>query len=294
MPVYNGEQYLEEALRSLVSQTFEDFELRISDNASTDRTSTICRDFATADARIRYKRNAENVGFARNQNLVMEDAIGDYFLMTHSDDVRLSTYLERTIPILDEDPGIMVCYTTTRDIDEHGAFLPRKEPDLHYDSEDRGERFRDIIRMDHLCEPIFGLTRISALRQTRLHGDYADSDRVLLAELILRGRFVRLPECLFHRRAHASQSTAIAPSRQSRTVWYNPAYKDTLIFPHFRQFREYVAAIGRAPVSWSTRASCYAAMTRWLRANRRRLIGDVDYAGREIARPLYYAMTRSN
>jgi glycosyltransferase involved in cell wall biosynthesis len=293
MPVYNGEAYLEESLRSLVGQTYEDFELIISDNASTDRTSTICRDFANNDRRIRYRRNAENVGFVRNQNPIIRDAIGDYFLLTHSDDVRLPTYLERTIPILDEDPGITVCYTRTRDIDEHGMFLPRKELDMRYDSEDHAERFRDIIRMDHLCEPVFGLTRVSALRQSRLHGDYADSDRVLLAELLLLGRFVRLPECLFHRRAHAQQSTAIAPNRQSRTVWYNPAYEGEIIFPHFRQFREYIAAINLAPVSWSTRASCYAAMVRWVNRNRPRLLNDVEYAGREFLRPLYYAVTRS-
>jgi glycosyltransferase involved in cell wall biosynthesis len=292
MPVYNGEQFLVEAIESLLAQTYENFELLISDNASTDRTTEICRDYASRDARIRYRRNEKNLGFAINQNSVIENGNGEFFLLAHSDDVRLPTYLERTIEVLDKDPGVVVCYTTTRDIDEHGQFLPRVDPDLRFDAEEFGVRFRDVIRMDHICEADFGLTRLAALRETRLHGDYADSDRVMLAELLLRGRFHRLPECLFHRRAHAKQSTAIAPNRHSRTVWYNPAHKGGLIFPHFRQFREYVSAIGRAPVGLGTRLSCYAAMLGWIGTNRHRLAADLEIAGIEIARPVYRAILR--
>jgi glycosyltransferase involved in cell wall biosynthesis len=292
MPVFNGERYLEEALRSLLAQTFEDFELLVSDNASTDRTRAICLDYASRDARIRYWCNASNIGFVRNQNSVVMDARGEYFLLTHHDDVRLPTYLERTIEVLDADLGVTVCYTVTRDIDEHGRFLPRQDPELRLDSDDPRERFREVIRMNHICEADFGLTRLDALRQTGLHGAYADSDRVLLAELLLRGRFHRIPECLFLRRAHAEQSTAMASDRQGRTVWFDPAARGRLVFPHFRQFREYLAVIDRAPVGMSTRMSCYAAMARWLGTNRRRLVGDVEFAGRHLLRPLKHAVMR--
>jgi glycosyltransferase involved in cell wall biosynthesis len=120
MPVYNGEAYLEEALRSLLGQTFEDFELIISDNASTDRTRSICLDYAAHDRRIRFLRNEINVGFCRNQNRVIESSTGEYFLLTHHDDVRAPNYLERTVAVMDADPSIVVCYTKTRDIDERG------------------------------------------------------------------------------------------------------------------------------------------------------------------------------
>jgi glycosyltransferase involved in cell wall biosynthesis len=290
MPVYNGELYLEEALRSLLAQTFEDFELLISDNASTDRTNTICLDYASTDRRIRYLRNKENVGFCRNQNRVYELACGDYFLLTHHDDVRKPEYLARTIAILDADASIVVCYTQTRDIDERGNLLPRVDPDLRLDSDDLRTRFRDVIRMDHICEPDFGLTRLGVLRKTRLHGDYADSDRVLLAELLMYGRFHRIPECLFLRRAHPLQSTAIAPDRQSRTVWFNPSKKGKLLFPHFRQFVEYLAVIRRAPVGWRARAGCLAEMARWSNHNRNRLFDDFLFAARQLIRPLYHAL----
>lgn len=290
MPVYNGEAFLEEALRSLLAQTFEDFELIISDNASTDRTRSICLDYAARDGRIRFHRNEVNLGFCRNQNYVIEAAMGEYFLLTHHDDVRAPRYLERTVAVMDADPSIVVCYTNTRDIDEHGNLLPRVDPALRFDSPDVRERFRDTIRMDHICEPDFGLTRREKLRATRLHGDYADSDRVLLAELALHGRFHRIPELLFYRRAHAAQSTAIAPDRQSRTVWYSPEKSGKLIFPHFRQFKEYLSAIRRAPVDARQRAWCYAEMLRWTGANRRRLFADLEYAFRQTLRPLKRAL----
>jgi glycosyltransferase involved in cell wall biosynthesis len=292
MPVYNGELYLEQALQSLLTQTFEDFELIVSDNASTDRTSSICRDYASMDQRIRYVRNKVNTGFCRNQNCVIKMATGECFLLTHHDDIRSPEYLARTVEVLDGDNSIVVCYTKTRDIDEFGNQLPRQDPILHLDSEDLRKRFRDVIRMDHMCEPDFGLTRLDVLRETVLHGDYADSDRVNLAELVLRGRFHRIPEFLFFRRAHSRQSTAIAPTRQARTVWFNPAYHGKLVFPHFREFKEYLAAIRRAPIGWRDRAWCFAEMLRWVKTNDKRLMGDLDFVGRQLLRPLYHAVWR--
>jgi glycosyltransferase involved in cell wall biosynthesis len=290
MPVRNGEAYIEEALQSLLKQTFPDFELIISDNASSDRTQAICGDYASMDRRVRYHRNPVNVGFCRNQNSVIEAARGEFFLLAHHDDVRSPEYLSRTLAVLDADRSVVICYTKTRDIDERGRPLPRQDPPLRLDCPDRRVRFRDVIRMDHICEPDFGLTRLDLLRRTRLHGDYADSDRVLLAELALHGRFHQVPEYLFFRRAHAQQSTAIAPDRQARTVWFNPAYTGKLVFPHFRQLREYLAVLRRVPIGWLDRTWCLIAMLHWIVTNRRRLVGDLDFAARQLGRPLYHAV----
>jgi glycosyltransferase involved in cell wall biosynthesis len=292
MPVFNAELYLEKALRSLLAQTFPDFELIISDNASTDRTAEICLDYANQDRRIRYYRNRVNVGFGKNQNRVYQLSRGQYFLLAHHDDIRAPEYLEHTDSVLDSDPSVVVCYSKTRDIDAHGELLPRIDPVLRFDSFQLRDRFRDVIRMDHICEPDFGLTRIDTLKRTRLHGNYADSDRVLLAELALYGRFYQVPELLFFRRAHPLQSTAIAPDRRSRTVLFNPEKKGRLLFPHFRQFVEYLKAIQRAPISPADRTWCHAEMLRWLKTNRRRLISDIQLTGMDIARPIWRAVMR--
>jgi hypothetical protein len=147
--------------------------------------------------------------------------------------------------------------------------------------------------MDHVCEPDFGLTRNEVLKKTKLHGDYADSDRVLLAELALYGRFYKVPECLFFRRAHPLQSTAIASDRRSRTVWFNPENRSKLLFPHFREFLEYLRAINRAPVSLRDRIWCRLEMLRWLKTNRSRLYSDLELTGRDLVRPIKNALLGS-
>lgn len=290
MPLFNGERYIEGALRSLLAQSCGDFELLISDNCSTDRTADICRDYASRDQRISFHRNDANVGLARNQNSVIHRGRGKYFLLAHHDDIRSPDYLSATIPVMDQDESVVVCYTATQDIDEHGGPVERFEPELQFDSDDLRARFRDVIRIDHLCEPDFGLTRMSVLKRTRLHGNYADSDRVLLTELALHGRFHKLSTPLFFRRAHDAQSTATARSRQARTLLFDPAHKGKLIFPHFRQLSGYLDAIRRAPIGWRDRLYCRVHMLHWMRANQRDLIGDLDFAGREILRPVKRAL----
>src|SRR6266536_1939108 len=79
LPVFNGERFVAEAIDSILAQTFEDFELIISDNASTDGTEEICRCYAEKDERIRFVRNRENYGAAFNFNQTFHLSSGGYF-----------------------------------------------------------------------------------------------------------------------------------------------------------------------------------------------------------------------
>src|SRR5208282_399437 len=94
LPVYNGEAYLRQVLDSVLAQTFSDFELIISDNASTDCTEAICREYAAADARIRYHRQARNRGATWNFRQVALLSSGQYFLWTSHDDLLAPTYID--------------------------------------------------------------------------------------------------------------------------------------------------------------------------------------------------------
>jgi len=80
MPVYNGGKYIREALDSLLKQSFSDFELIISNNASTDGTEAICCEYADWDSRIRYVLQPENLGPAANFHYVLGEAQGKYFM----------------------------------------------------------------------------------------------------------------------------------------------------------------------------------------------------------------------
>ena len=104
LPVYNGEDFLAEALDSLLDQTYDDFELIISDNASTDSTADICTSYSAKDSRIRYLRSDVNLGAAVNYNLVFELATGEYFKWAAHDDICAPEFIGACVDILDRYP----------------------------------------------------------------------------------------------------------------------------------------------------------------------------------------------
>lgn len=101
--VFNGEATLRQSLDSLLDQSFADFELVISDNASTDATESICREYAAHDSRIRYIRQAVNMGGAANLKAVLDAARGEYFMWAACDDTRSPDFIEANLKFLLEN-----------------------------------------------------------------------------------------------------------------------------------------------------------------------------------------------
>ena len=114
MPVYNGEKFICKALDSLLSQTFSDFELIISDNASTDTTEDICREYAAGDSRIRYVRQKKNQGPLANFQYVLDEAIGEYFMWAAADDSWEQVCVERWAYWLDEDRDAVLVFSNMK------------------------------------------------------------------------------------------------------------------------------------------------------------------------------------
>lgn len=104
MPVYNGEPFIREAIDSLLAQNFTDFELIISDNASTDGTEAICLEYAAKDMRIQYVRQAKNLGALGNFQFVLDKSVGEYFMWAAADDVRSRNFLESNLFFLRKNP----------------------------------------------------------------------------------------------------------------------------------------------------------------------------------------------
>jgi glycosyltransferase involved in cell wall biosynthesis len=236
LPVHNGEDFLEEALDSLLSQSFGDFEVIISDNASTDGTGDICRSYFRQDRRILYSRIDDNIGAGPNFNLVFGRCRSPYFKWMVHDDVLERDWLARCVGLLDADAGAVLAHSAVRMIggdgrplkvrpdgkvvDTHGKVLLAVEP-LHLAEDDRPERrFEDALRKMTWCVPGLGLIRADALRRTHLHGPFYGSDYVLLAELALLGRFRQDEEPLYLKRCHAA--ITVHKSRQERAKWINP------------------------------------------------------------------------
>jgi glycosyltransferase involved in cell wall biosynthesis len=264
MPVFNGERFLEEALQSLRAQTFRDFELIISDNGSTDRTEEICRRSVAEDTRIRYYREAKNQGAAWNYNRVVELATGEYFKWAAHDDLITPDYLEKCVSMLDHDPGLVLCCTDDQDIDENGLHVDARRHS-HIPSGERGstprtsQRFRRLIRDDYDCEQVFGVFRLQELRRTKLILSYTDSDRTLLAEVALYGRFFEIPERLFLHRQHPGSSckaNPISSGWHERVSWFDPRLSGKALFPRWRQIREYCVAVSRSPIRLGEKMVC--------------------------------------
>jgi glycosyltransferase involved in cell wall biosynthesis len=275
LPVYNGEQFLEQALDAILAQTYQDFELIISDNASTDRTEEICQTYAAKDLRLRYYRNSQNLGAASNFNRVFQLATGKYFKWTAHDDLYAPDFLVKCIEVLEKDPLVVLCHSQVKIIDREGEFLQNYELKLRTDAAKPHERFHDLLRK-HLCYQIFGVIRVSTLKQTSLIGNYGHADGVLLSKLALLGRFHEIPQHLFFARNHPQQSMSLyfptylslakqdasssiknIPDHYSYTVWFDPAKKGKIFFPHWRIFCEYWLSVQRSSLSWWKKIRCY-------------------------------------
>lgn len=284
LPVYNGEEFLGPAIDSVLAQTFRDFEIVISDNGSTDRTEEICREYAARDPRILYHKAAENRGIVWNYNQVFALSSHELFMWFSHDDILAPTYLQKCVEILQKDPSVVLSFSNWGEIDPDGKLLGSFKSRVVMDSADPAERFRAGIRLDHLCEPWCGVTRSEVARRTGLYGNYADYDRVLYAEIGLHGRFIEIQETLFFRREHKSRSIHLHPTRFERTVWLDPRQKGMLIFPHFREFREFWAAVNRAHLPPRQARACKWALIKWAGTYWRRLVTDLRIAVLEIAR----------
>ncbi len=276
VPVYNGDNYLAEAIDSALAQTYQNFELIIADNASTDCSPEICQAYVQRDARVQYHPSEVNRGVYWNFRRSLALARGEYFMWLAHDDKLAPEFLEKCVAALDRDPGAVLSYPKAIDIDEQGNPVLFKEQRLTSGTSTPHERFRELIRMDHNCEAIFGLMRSSVLHRVPVFGCFADADRVLLAELSLHGSYSQVPEFLFLHREHTQRATNVYPSsRFERTAILVPEKAGKIVFPHFRQFGEYLKAIHRSPLTLRERILCYREMARWLRHNGLRMVRDV-------------------
>jgi glycosyltransferase involved in cell wall biosynthesis len=256
LAVYNGEAYLRATLDSLLAQTFTDFELVISDNASTDRTSEICREFAAADGRIRYSRNDINIGSVRNHRKTLELARGKYFRWASANDLCRPTLLEKCAEALNSHPDVVVAFGLTTLIDDDGNVIGENNQHLHLVEEQPGDRFIQYLSRVGLINQFAGLTRTAALRKARPVGDYIASDIVLLAELTLLGKFFEIQEPLYIRRISQNATT------QGKTIselqkFYNPMKANRVSLPLWRQQGELFRAILRSDIPYADK--CRAA-----------------------------------
>lgn len=277
--VYNGERYIREAVESILSQTYTDFELIISDNASTDNTATICMEYAAKDPRILFHRNSTNIGGANNENLTYTLSKGKYFRWAAHDDVLAPRLLEKLVNILDHDPETVLAYSEIQKIDSEGNSIGLLQVEKGGQSTP-SQRLKDLYTMSHDCETTYGLIRSEALKKTFLQQNYTDSDRTLLAKLALYGKFTMVKEVLFYKRYHSEMSTQVYKDWRERMNWFSSANAQKITMPYWMQFFDYLSGITQAPISFTEKMRCYSYMLLWpLKYHRAQgMIGDLVIA----------------
>ncbi len=302
MPVYNGARYLRLVIDAHLNQTFTDFELIISDDASTDDTRAICEEFAATDPRIRYYRATKNGGATRNFNRVFQLARGEYFKWSAQDDLLEPTYLEKCFKALEAQRETVLCHSLCKIVDfkplEQGEIagkdlpvLERYDPGRYRTNAGRATtRFGARIKVRH-CAELYGLIRRDALGRVNHAGraplqlgeeqsvvapfqPIVSADRAILAELAIEGKFVCVPEYLFYLGFHSARGTARSLYTLERLAFYRPVRKGNKSLPLWLLFAVYLDIVHRRFPARGERLRCYGHMlaTLFVRSNMVRLM----------------------
>lgn len=203
MPVYNGEKYIRDALDSLLKQTFLDFELIISDNASMDDTEAICCEYASRDSRIRYFRQVENHGAIANFQFVLDKANGEFFMWAAYDDLWSQNYLTEAVNVFAEQ-SIDFVFPAFELKSINFNFSKRIKSKVFEfielpEKKIRVLRFIALHHNSHKCNVVYSLYRLTFLKKT-LNIQDIGNDGALACVILNNGRGKLLNTVLFSKR----------------------------------------------------------------------------------------------
>jgi glycosyltransferase involved in cell wall biosynthesis len=254
VPVRNGERYLRGALDALLSQDYRDFELLISDNASTDGTTAIAMEYAARDPRVSFYRSDATLSPAGNFNRLLELARGRYFMWAANDDLWEPQFVGTLVELLERNPAAVLAFCRFDNLDDvgncYGAFAE------DWSAIFRQSKFRQYAAMVLLDETqsrkanhIYGLMRTDVLRTVggfaSLAVDFSGEDIVSLLRLLARGEFVSDPRVLFHYRIHAPRGRSDEPIARyvaRRLVRPSPGHRGSFVL-FFRRHHCYHASV---------------------------------------------------
>jgi glycosyltransferase involved in cell wall biosynthesis len=285
LPVYNGAEHLAKALDAVLGQDLEDFEVIVCDNASTDTTAEIARDYAARDARIQYHRNQRNLGLAGNFNKAFELAGGRYFKWWAHDDWHPSNLLSRTTAVLEADPSAVLCATGVAIMDDEGEVFEEWRPEVDLLTPPAHVRFHRLLWTLGETHPLFSVMRADALAKTPRYRPFVGGDRVLLAQLVLMGGFAGVPDLLhYYRQARMRPGARKDPSKPSQAEILDPANKGKLPSRTWRLCYEHLRLVAAAPTGAREKAAMAGDVVgRFAVRDARLLAAEAYHSGRILA-----------
>lgn len=211
VPVYNGEQFLRQTLDSLLGQTYENLELIISDNASTDMTGVICQEYAARDHRVQYYRNNVNLGGVANMNRVFELSSGDFFMWASDEDYWAPDYVRSCMEVLVNSEKIILVGTWGKFVDaetEEGIKIDRGFSTVGLSPSERFKLHKLAIHSGSYVACIFhGIYKRGPLRDVMPVWNLVLTDQLLLARLCFLGESHVVPRLLMMKRRNTKART---------------------------------------------------------------------------------------
>lgn len=251
MPTYNAETHIAESIESILGQSLTDLQLLISDNASEDGTESVCRDYASRDNRINYVRQSKNLGATENYNFVCRQANSEYFKWHSSNDFCTSETVEKCVGVLDDNPGVVLCYPPTKLFQQSYEDATDYDDKLLVDEDSPVARFFHVIDNMALNNVMNGVVRTKSLQSTSLIREFFYADRNMVAELALIGKIVPAEGCNFYRRMDAESATHLK-SEKEVLAHFDPSWKRPLSFTNWRIFSAYLSSLMRSRVGIRT------------------------------------------
>ena len=279
MPVYNGERYLAQAIESIISQTFVDFELIISDNASTDGTEEICKRYQKRDRRISYIRQSRNLGAGNNFISVLERANSKYFMWAACDDEWEASWLERLTHALEDRSNNSFAFGEMQCQGENG------EPFWHLGNGRMfpfHSKYRSMRLFRHFLLPeasgkanlFYGLYSTSELKKLLVNGfqGHMYADVIFVHKALNNLRLTQIPGTRFYKRVHDTNvGRRIFPDRSNLDRLWRVGIEVFIVLP-IRYIKETPGRIMQTvmvfsmPLKWA--AFIYFALLRRLRQSR--------------------------
>lgn len=274
IPVYNGERFLRQTLDICLGQTYPNLEIVVSDNASTDSTESIVREYQAKDDRIRYERQEKNRGAAWNFNRVFGMATGKYFKWAASDDLFTLDYVEKAVAVLESDPEVVWVHSKACGVLENATLenLGPIEVDVVSLKEVAGPsrsdtspsaRFRAVLFGPIFCTDCSGIFRREQLAKTGLERPFYGSEKVMLAECALLGRYEEIDEVLFFRRSHPTASNMLKTIKEQQ-IFTDPDSRANAFHVRWGLFRGYMGAICSHPLRLTERIRCLSTLLAYL------------------------------
>jgi glycosyltransferase involved in cell wall biosynthesis len=226
LPVYNGERSISKAIAAVLAQSFDNFELIVSDNASTDGTEALCRAFAARDPRVRYIRQPRNLGATGNFRFVLEQARGRYYMWAAADDLRSPDFLSENVAFLETHPEYVAstCPNCFEGDEEHPDRIVRFAVEGNL-----AERYLVFLRHCWQSHGIFySLMRTDVIRQCDIPGhSFTAADWAIDIFLASRGGIHRTEAGLavFGRGGVSSQAGAWRAFRNQSLELLLPLYR---------------------------------------------------------------------